>query len=197
MNLASDGEASDEALMQAYARGDVAAFDVLYAKHRAGLFRYLRRLLADPAPIEDVYQDVWMRVMQARERYVETARFTTWLYTIAHNRVMDHHRSARLREAGRVGTFDDDDDEGDDALARLPDPAPPPEQLLERAQLVQRVVAAVDALPAAQREAFVLQQEGGLSLAAIAQATGVDVETAKSRLRYAFAKLRRELGGRT
>lgn len=194
MNLASDGEASDEALMRAYARGEVAAFDLLYARHRAGLFRYLRRLLADPALIEDVYQDVWMRVMHARERYVETARFTTWLYTIAHNRVMDHHRAARLREAGRVGTPDDDED---DAIARLPDPAPPPEQLLERAQLVQRIVAAVDALPAAQREAFVLQQEGGLSLAAIAQATGVDVETAKSRLRYAFAKLRRELGGRT
>ncbi|HMM76312.1 MAG TPA: RNA polymerase sigma factor [Gammaproteobacteria bacterium] len=194
MNAADEAEPSDEALMRAYARGDITAFDRLYARHRAGLFRYLRRLLTDSALIEDVYQDVWMRVMQARERYVDTARFTTWLYTIAHNRVMDHHRAARLREAGRVGALDDE--EGD-ALARLPDPAPPPEQLLERARLVQRVVAAVDALPAAQREAFVLQQEGGLSLAAIAEATGVDVETAKSRLRYAYAKLRRELGGRT
>ena len=195
MNIALNAEASDEALMRAYAQGEVAAFDLLYARHRAALFRYLRRLLAEPTLVEDVYQDVWMRVMHARERYVETARFTTWLYTIAHNRVMDHHRAARLREAGRVGSVDGDED--GDAIAQLPDPAPLPDQLVERERRVQRVVAAVDALPAAQREAFVLQQEGGLSLAAIATITGVNAETAKSRLRYAYAKLRRELGDRT
>jgi RNA polymerase sigma-70 factor (ECF subfamily) len=194
MNAPPETEASDEALMCAYARGEVAAFDLLYARHRAGLFRYLRRLLADAALIEDVYQDVWMRVMHARERYVETARFTTWLYTIAHNRVMDHHRAARLREAGRVGNFDEE--EGD-ALAQLPDQAPLPDQLVERERLLQRVIAAGDALPPAQREAFVLQQEGGLSLADIARVTGVNAETAKSRLRYAFAKLRHALGDRT
>ena len=100
---------------------------------------------------------------------------------------------SRQRPAA-VGDRDGDDDPLDD----LPDPAtPPPDQLVEREQLLRRVVAAVDALPVAQREAFVLQQEAGLSLDEIAQVTGVNVETAKSRLRYAFAKLRRELGGRT
>lgn len=187
--------ASDEALMFAYARGDAAAFDVLYARHRAPLYRYVRRLVHDGALAEDLYQDVWLRVINARERYADSARFTTWIYTIAHNRVMDHHRAARLREAGRIGH--DVDGEGD-PLDALPDPtAIPPESLLEREQLVRRVIAAVDALPAPQREAFVLQQEGELSLESIAQVTGVNAETAKSRLRYAFAKLRRELGGRT
>ena len=181
--------------MLAYARGDAGAFDILHARHRAALFRYVRRLVHDPAVAEDVYQDVWMRVIHARERYADTARFSTWLYTIAHNRAMDHHRSARLREAGRLGQDRDGDD---DPLDDLPDPAtPPPDQLVEREQLLRRVVAAVDALPVAQREAFVLQQAAGLSLDEIAQVTGVNVETAKSRLRYAFAKLRRELGGRT
>ncbi len=194
MNLSLGDDTSDEALMLAYARGEAAAFETLYARHRAALFRYLRRLVREPALVEDVYQDVWMRVINARGRYVDTARFTTWLYTIAHNRVMDHHRAARLREAGRLGPEADDDE---DPLERLPDTTTPlPEQLLEREQLLRRVLAAVDALPAAQREAFVLQQEGGLSLEAIATATGVNAETAKSRLRYAFAKLRRELGGR-
>ena len=70
MNIALNAEASDEALMRAYAQGEVAAFDLLYARHRAALFRYLRRLLAEPTLVEDVYQDVWMRVMHARERYV-------------------------------------------------------------------------------------------------------------------------------
>lgn len=194
MNLSPGDDTSDEALMLAYARGEAAAFETLYARHRAALFRYLRRLVREPALVEDVYQDVWMRVINARERYVDTARFTTWLYTIAHNRVMDHHRAARLREAGRLGHEAEEDE---DPLERLPDTTTPlPEQLLEREQLLRRVLAAVDALPAPQREAFVLQQEGGLSLEAIATATGVNAETAKSRLRYAFAKLRRELGGR-
>lgn len=186
---------SDEALMLAYARGRTEAFDTLYARHRAGLFRYLRRLVRDAALAEDLYQDVWMRVINARERYADTARFSTWLYTIAHNRVLDHYRSARLREAGRVGQASDED--GESLLETLPDPAnPAPEHLLERAELLQRVVAAVDGLPPPQREAFVLQQEAGLSIEAIAQTTGVNAETAKSRLRYAFARLRRELGGR-
>lgn len=186
--------ASDEALMLAYARGDAAAFETLYARHRTPLYRYVRRLVHDGALAEDLYQDVWLRVINARERYADSARFTTWLYTIAHNRVMDHHRAARLREAGRVGH--DETVEGD-PLDNLPDPAAqPPETLLEREELVRCVVAAVDALPAPQREAFVLQQEGGLSLEGIAQVTGVNAQTAKSRLRYAFAKLRRELGGR-
>lgn len=186
---------SDEALMLAYARGDATAFETLYARHRAALFRYVRRLVHDAALAEDLYQDVWMRVINARDRYADSARFTTWLYTIAHNRVMDHYRAARLRETGRIGPGEDGDE---DPLEQLPDPAAStPETLLEREQLVRRVVAAVDALPVAQREAFVLQQEGGLSLEGIAQVTGVNAETAKSRLRYAFAKLRRELGGRT
>lgn len=185
-------EASDESLMSAYAAGDPAAFEVLHARHRGPLFRYLKRQLRDGALAEDLYQEVWMRVINARHRYVDSARFTTWLYTIAHNRVMDHFRAARLREAGRIGLAGDDDE----ALHDIADPStPPPELLLEREQLVRRVVAAVEALPGAQREAFVLQQEGGLALAEIAQATGVSAETAKSRLRYAFAKLRRELGG--
>jgi len=189
-------DASDESLMIAYAAGDPAAFEVLHARHRGPLFRYLKRQLRDGALAEDLYQDVWMRVINARDRYVSSARFTTWLYTIAHNRVMDHFRAARLREAGRLGLAVDDDDAGE-GLHDIADPStPPPDQLLEREQLVRRVVAAVEALPGPQREAFVLQQEGGLALAEIAQATGVNAETAKSRLRYAFARLRRDLGGR-
>jgi len=177
-------DSSDEILMSAYASGDPQAFEVLHARHRGPLFRYLKRQLRDRALAEDLYQDVWMRVINARNRYVSSARFTTWLYTIAHHRVMDHFRSARLREAGRLGAAVDDD--SGDPLHDIADPStPPPDQLLAREQLVRRVVAAVDALPLAQREAFVLQQEGGFALDEIAQA--------KRRRRSNWHRLRRAI----
>lgn len=170
--------------MAAYRDGDAAAFDALYARHRGGVFRYFRRHTGSAALAEELFQDVWMRLIDARGRYAPQAKFTTWLYTIAHNRLMDHFRAA-----GRV-SFATADDPDDDPLDDLPAPDPRPEDVIARKQDAQRLLAALDALPAAQREAFVLQQEGELSVEEIAQVTGVTRETAKSRLRYALAKLR-------
>ena len=179
--------ATDEELMLAYRAGDAAAFDLLYARHKGGVFRYLRRQTGNAGQAEELFQDVWMRLIDARGRYEPQAKFTTWLYTIAHNRLMDHFRAA-----GRA-SFVSHDDPDDDPIAELPASDPPPEDALARKQEAARLLAAIDALPAAQREAFLLQQEGELSVEAIAQATGVTRETAKSRLRYALAKLRASL----
>jgi RNA polymerase sigma-70 factor (ECF subfamily) len=177
----------DEELMLAYRAGDAAAFDALYARHRGGVFRYFRRHTGNPALADELFQDVWMRLIDARARYEPQAKFTTWLYTIAHNRLMDHFRAA-----GRVQLASYDDPE-DDPLDAVPANDPQPQDHLERKQTAARLLAALDALPAAQREAFVLQQEGDLTVEEIAQATGVTRETAKSRLRYALAKLRASL----
>lgn len=131
-----------------------------------------------------------MSVIRARSAYEVSAKFTTWLYRIAHNRVIDGFRAR-----GRLAEFEVDvaDDEGDP-----PDyPAPAgeqPERMLERAQLAGRLLAAIESLPATQREAFLLASEGGLTVEEIANATGTGFETAKSRLRYAYARLRSELG---
>jgi RNA polymerase sigma-70 factor (ECF subfamily) len=179
--------ASDEELMLAYRAGDAAAFDLLYSRHKGGVFRYLRRQTGNTGHAEELFQDVWLRLIDARGRYEPQAKFTTWLYTIAHNRLMDHFRAAGRAS---LASYDDPDD---DPIADLPARDPPPEDLLARKQEAARLLAAIDSLPAAQREAFLLQQEGDLSLEAIAAATGVTRETAKSRLRYALAKLRASL----
>ena len=179
--------ATDEELMLAYRAGDAAAFDLLYARHKGGVFRYLRRQTGNAGHAEELFQDVWLRLIDARGRYEPQAKFTTWLYTIAHNRLMDHFRAA---SRASLVSYDDPDD---DPVADLPARDPPPEDVLARKQEAARLLAAIDALPAAQREAFLLQQEGELSVEAIAAATGVTRETAKSRLRYALAKLRASL----
>ena len=176
----------DEELMLAYGAGDAAAFDALYARHKGGVFRYLRRQSGNAAIAEELFQDVWMRLIDARARYEPQAKFTTWLYTIAHNRLMDHFRAGKR---AALVSYDDEDDPPPEPVADTPQP----EEMLARKQDAGRLLAAIDALPAAQREAFVLQQEGDLSVEEIAAATGVNRETAKSRLRYALAKLRAQL----
>jgi RNA polymerase sigma-70 factor (ECF subfamily) len=180
---------SDEDLMLAYAAGDAAAFDALYARHKGGVYRYLLRQCRGGATAEELFQDVWMNLIRARTTYAPTAKFTTWLYRLAHNRLIDHYRAS-----GHLTLVSADDDAHEEAVAALPGArGDDPEVRSENRELGERLRAAVGALPPAQREAFLLQQEAGLSLAEIAELTGVGTETVKSRLRYALAKLRRDL----
>ena len=184
-------ETRDEDLMLAYAAGDAAAFDALYARHKGGLYRYLLRHCAHAGVVDELFQDVWMNVLRARASYVASAKFTTWLYRIAHNRVIDHWRATGNVELVTAGADGDADDPLDAIPAAHHDE---PEARASTGELSSRLKAACAALPATQREAFLLHQEGGLDLAEIAALTGAGVETIKSRIRYAVAKLRVELG---
>jgi RNA polymerase sigma-70 factor (ECF subfamily) len=163
--------------MAAYRGGDARAFEILYARHRTRLYRYVLRSVKARALAEELYQEVWMRVIEARASYAPRARFTTWLYTIAHNRLVDHWRKRGLTLVAL---------EADDVPSGNPDPA----DHVQARESLARFAAALDALPALQREAFLLHEEGELSVAEIAAATGANEETAKSRLRYAMAKLK-------
>lgn len=176
-------EPSDEALMLRYRDGDVAAFELLYSRHRGGMYRYLLRQSGAPAVAEELYQDVWARIIQARGRYEPRARFATWAYRIAHNWLMDHFRAAGIPLAEPEAQ----------ELEELPDDAPAAWEKLDRERAANSIAAAVAQLPPAQRDAFLMQHEAGLSLEEIAQATATSRETVKSRLRYAMAKLRDSL----
>jgi len=180
----------DEELMLAYRGGDAGAFDELYRRHRGGLFRFVSRSVRDRAVAEELYQEIWMRVIEARGRYepkapgaVQPTKFITWLYTIAHNRLVDHWRKKGLKVVAL-------DAESEFAA----NPGFEPERIVAAQQELERFARALAALPPAQREAFLLHQEAGMSVAEIAGATGANEEAAKSRLRYAFAKLREALG---
>jgi RNA polymerase sigma-70 factor (ECF subfamily) len=189
-----DDPRTDEALMLAYQAGDAPAFEVLYGRWRGRLYRYLAHQVAGVA--EELFQDVWMRVVGSREHYEVAAKFSTWLFRIAHNRLVDHHR-ARGRSivelSGNGG--DDQDDPEDDPVNTLPAPEQDsPEALLERREAARHILDCLAALPLPQREAFLMAEESGLSLEEIGNATGVGRETVKSRLRYALDRLRRCLG---
>ena len=170
-------DSPDEELMLAYGGGDAGAFETLYARHRGGLFRFVLRAVKDRGVAEELFQEVWVRVIEARERYAPKARFTTWLYTIAHNLLVDHWRKKGLS----LVALDSAD---------VPSESANPARQAEAREALTRLVHALEALPAAQREAFLLHEEGGLSVAEIAAATGAGEEAAKSRLRYAMGKLK-------
>lgn len=178
-----DGQRSDQELMMAYGRGDTDAFGELYARHKGPLYRYFKRQCRVVEMADELFQDTWARVIQARERYQPTAKFTTWLYRIAHNLLIDQGRKhQRLPHLVVVG------DEVDPASTD-----PTQESLADAAALQQRLLSAIAALPDEQREAFLLKEEGGLSLSDIGDVLGIGRETVKSRLRYATQKLRSAL----
>jgi RNA polymerase sigma-70 factor (ECF subfamily) len=181
-------ESTDEELMLLYRDGDAGAFDALYARHRGGVYRYLLRQCRDPATAEELVQDVWMNLIRARAGYTVQAKFTTYLYRLAHNRLIDHYR-----RNGHVAMVSFDDEDREEITELQDERERPADDALDARRQAGRLLELIAALPEAQREAFLMQQEGGMSVEEIAQATGVNRETAKSRLRYAMARLRQGL----
>lgn len=181
-------EASDEELMLSYREGEASAFDRLYARHKGPLFRFMLRSIKDRSVAEELYQEVWMRAIEARHRYEPQAKFSTWLYTIAHNRMVDHWRKRGLSLVSITGQ------DGDEAFDPPASAAEDPLRRLEGREKLERFSAALAALPEAQREAFLLSEEAEMSVAQIAATTGSNEEAAKSRLRYALKKLKLAVG---
>ena len=192
---------SDEFLMHAFAGGDAAAFTRLYDRHERATWRFIRHRLGaqHEGAADDVLQETWISVARAAPRYVVTARFTTWLFTLARSRVIDHLRAqshAMLSIDAPLAGSQDGDDDGERWADRVAaDAGDGPLARIESRQQAEAFLDALAQLPPPQREAFVLQAEGGLSVEEVASATGVGAETAKTRLRYAKARLRTLLAG--
>jgi len=182
---------TDEGLMLAYKNGDADAFEVLYGRWRRRLFRYLAHQCGQDGASDELFQDIWLRVVNARQQYEASAPFHAWLFRIAHNRLVDHWRATKRSPIEEMA---DPNDAGFDFMATVPAPDDArPDRQVERKAQAAYLLAAVQALPDEQRETFILAEDGGLSLEEIASVMEVGRETVKSRLRYAVGKLRLEL----
>jgi RNA polymerase sigma-70 factor (ECF subfamily) len=181
---------SDEALVLRYQRGDVAAFGALVDRHRPGVYRFLARLLQDRARAEDLTQDCWVRFIGAAPRWRERAPFKVWLYAVARNLAADEARRMAHRRHdsldGRAGRV---------LSGELTAAARTPEEAALDVLLQPVLRQAIAALPAEQREVFLLREYEGIAFADIAEITGAPVPTVKSRMRYALEALRRHLTG--
>jgi RNA polymerase sigma-70 factor (ECF subfamily) len=181
----SSTASSDESLLARYREGDGAAFEILYARHRQGLYRFLLGLSSKPELADEVFQETWLSLIRSNSQPQGRATFRTWLFQIARNRLIDHWRKNGARQP-----LHDSYDEQNHAVS---DEANDPEQLFTLSRDSQRLDSALQTLPADQREVFLLRAHGDLDLAQIASLTEAPLETVKSRLRYAQQKLRRLL----
>lgn len=176
---------SDESLLARYREGDGAAFEILYTRHRQGLYRFLLGLSGSAERAEEVYQETWLSLIRSASQPQGRATFRTWLYQIARNRLIDHWR--------KHGVHQPLHDSYDEQAHGLADETSDPEQLLSLSRDSQRLDTALQTLPADQREVFLLRAYSDLDLPQIAALTETPLETVKSRLRYAQQKLRRLL----
>lgn len=190
-----DDPRTDEKLMEAFGDGDPEAFELLVARHSRGLYNFLLRSVHNPARAEELLQDVLLRVIRSKRRYQRSAKFTTWVYTIARNLCVDESRRARFRDhesldaPRRAGH----DDEGRSLMQSMPAEQVPTDEGADAPRLRARLAAAVRALPDDQREVFLMRQLGGLSFREIGETVGAPENTVKSRMRYALEKLRQDL----
>ncbi len=175
---------SDEQLMLQYQAGSTDAFDVLYQRHRKSLYNYLLQQCRNRAISDELFQDIWMKLISARESYQVRALFKTWLYHLAHNRLIDHYRHSQVRQAEQNGHLSPAPDQLAD------NPGAQPDCQLDTQQQIQQLMGLVQNLPADQRDVFLLHEEAGLDLKDIATVTSSAYETVKSRLRYAIKRLR-------
>lgn len=174
---------TDDQLMTSWRRNNAAAFDEIYERYRTPLWRYLFNNCRDETMAGEMFQDVWLRVISASTSYEHKGKFRAWLFTLAHHRLVDHFRRPEPTR------------ESEDA-EQMPVDGQLDKQVDETRQY-SRLTEIVGALPFDQRQAFYLREECGFTVREIAEIQGVGLEAAKSRLRYAYARMRQALGNVT
>ncbi|MGH8133718.1 MAG: sigma-70 family RNA polymerase sigma factor [Steroidobacteraceae bacterium] len=182
----SDAGESDEALMCRYARGDAAAFVVLYQRHEMRIWRYLERNVGNRATAEELMQEVWFAVARDAVRYQSASRFTAWLFAIARNRMLDSVGASRRQVS--LESLGLESESVVEQLTTEPSAGPLAAAVVRDQATALR--AALAQLPREQRDAFLLQVEADLSVEEVASIIGSSFETTKSRLRYARSRLR-------
>ena len=184
-------ERTDEELLAAYQHGDVGAFELLLRRHRAPLYTFLLRMLGDRTKAEDLAQETFLRIVKGAQEWEHRARFQTWLFTIARNLCADHARRDRFR---RADSLDAEGPGGEAPLVdSVPGEGPDPARGAESARLRPVLAQALSGLPPDQREVFLLREQAGLQFKEIADLTGANENTVKSRMRYALEGLRKAL----
>jgi RNA polymerase sigma-70 factor (ECF subfamily) len=178
----------DLELMLRVRQGDAESFEVLLDRHRKPLVSFFSRMVRDQALAEDLAQEAFLRVYQARHRYQPEAKFTTWLYRIATNLALNALRDRKAVQAAPEG--DGDPSDGGSKLERLFDSRPTAEQGMILSERERTIRQAVESLPGNQRAAVILHKYQDVDYRQIALILGVSESAVKSLLFRAYENLR-------
>lgn len=187
----ADDATSDQELLARYGRGDARAMDQLVERHAGAVYAFARRMVGDGPAVDDLMQEVWLKVLRGAAGFDGRSRFTTWLFAVTRNACLDHAR--RRRRAPVVEEPPERLPAGATGVDGLADPGPPVIDRVARRELSALLERAAAALPLEQREVFLLREQTDMSFQEIAAALGLPRDTVKSRMRYALGHVRRFL----
>ena len=181
---------TDEQLIQSYQKGEADAFAALYARYKNAIYHYFFRQVRSGGTADELHQDVWLNIIRSSSAFNRQSSFKTWLYKIAHNRLIDHYRQSSRQPLYLVQAVAQEESLTEETTEAGKDK---PDEALQEQQLNNALLKGISALPEAQKEVFLLHETSGLTLQEIALITGASLESTKSRLRYAVKKLRQHM----
>ncbi len=187
---------SDEQLMLAFKSGDARAFATLVQRHRGPVYNFILRFVGHRQRAEDVLQETWLKVVRNSSEWQPKAKFTTWVYTIARNLCVDSARKESFRKADSLDAPASNDESDGRSMGDLvaDDKGLTPDRAAHNVRIRPMIEKALESLPTEQREVFLLREYQGIGFKEIAEVTGVNENTVKSRMRYALEGLRKRLG---
>lgn len=179
---------TDEQLIHSFQKGDAEAFDELYSRYKNAIYHYFFRQVHITGMADELHQDVWLSIIKSSSGFHQQSSFKTWLYKIAHNKLIDYYRRSSKQPLHLV-TNNLAEDDSDNFI----DQSSAPDEFLQQQQINRSLITAINSLPDEQKEVFLLHEKSNLSLQEIAVITGNSFESTKSRLRYAVKKLRQHM----
>ena len=178
---------NDSALIRSYQAGDSSAMSRLIERHSRRVRNYIRMMVKDPDLTEDIFQETFIKALRVIDegRYHDTGKFLSWVLRIAHNQVIDHFRNQRQNRAVN------ESDKGYDVLGTLRFADHTIEDALVSEQIERDIRSLIEQLPEEQREVVRMRYFADMSFKEIAEQTGVSINTALGRMRYALINLRK------
>ncbi len=180
-------ELNDQELVQAYIKGDPSAIETLITRHRSKVYTYILLTIKKQQLAEDLFQETFIKVIQSLRggKYKDNGRFLSWVIRIAHNLIIDHFRKEK-----QMNSISNDDTEVDLFNSKKFSDKNI-EEIIVSSQIRSELRTLINELPADQREVVLLRHYGELSFKEIADQTGVSINTALGRMRYALINLRK------
>lgn len=178
---------TDEQLVKAYAKGNNEAFDTLLRRHQDRIFSYILRIIKNEDIANDIFQETFVKAIQTIRlgRYTENGKFPAWISRIAHNLIIDYYRQEKSENLQSADLTDVD------ILNRKELCEDTIEDIMISNQIRDDVKYLIEELPELQKEVLMMRYYQNLSFKEIAEITGVSINTALGRMRYAILNLRR------